>query len=417
MTDQALKNTIMSIFIADALGSASDSMGRGHVSAHYREMDGYRDPAPALKGRMDRWKKPGLYTSISQFMALGAMHMRGGSFAREEFLHTLSRAPEVMDSTQGIFRGTDPVERSLTQRARERDQSPPPVLPSCRIIPAAAAFVLLGASRVAVFDYLALFSLDISTITGGLVFAETARRLLGTDDYATDNYRHEGAMAAEDIGSMAQAAPEEFFNRRINPGKVADFASEYCSLLNGIGEERTPAGAEKRICDAVNKHMKTPVTRATVNDPLAQVAFSLSFLDIHKEDDYLLYKVASEGGTNASLCAMCGALAAASGRKDHIREELVTQLINRRRILAFADSVPDTSGTGEFMQAEAMLTAKETEERAARMKHTKDKSPARKNREARIDSLNRHVVESWTKIDRAKWKKDRRKADRGGHDD
>ena len=52
------------------------------------------------------------------------------------------------------------------------------------------------------------------------------------------------------------------------------------------------------------------------------------------------------------------------------------------------------------------------EEKNARLKHVKIKARKKKTRKERESELSSHVVESWTKIDKAKWRrkigKDRR---------
>ena len=54
---------------------------------------------------------------------------------------------------------------------------------------------------------------------------------------------------------------------------------------------------------------------------------------------------------------------------------------------------------------------KEREELNARLRHVKTKVKKPKDAGDRENRLNRHVVESWTKIDKAKW----RKRDRDGY--
>ncbi len=59
----------------------------------------------------------------------------------------------------------------------------------------------------------------------------------------------------------------------------------------------------------------------------------------------------------------------------------------------------------DFISGEASLSAKETEEKNAKLKHVKIKIKKKKSRHEMEKELSNHVVESWTKFDRAKWRK------------
>ena len=118
MMDTSARNVILATVIGDALGSAVDGLGKGHIRAHFREIHDYIDPEPALKGKMDLWRKPGLYSSISQFMLLCAMAAARRGPCRDAFIRLCADASGSGNTGSGfgIFRNPDAVEKNFIAR-------------------------------------------------------------------------------------------------------------------------------------------------------------------------------------------------------------------------------------------------------------------------------------------------------------
>ncbi|RPI89409.1 MAG: ADP-ribosylglycohydrolase family protein, partial [Spirochaetales bacterium] len=66
--DDTDKNTgiLLGALTGDALCTPLEGLSAGHIRSVLGHIGDYADPEPALKGKMDRWRKPALYSSLSQ---------------------------------------------------------------------------------------------------------------------------------------------------------------------------------------------------------------------------------------------------------------------------------------------------------------------------------------------------------------
>jgi hypothetical protein len=421
MNDSARK-IILAAIVGDALGSAVDGFSKGHIRAHFREIDDYIDPEPALKGKTDLWRKPGLYSSISQFMLICAMAgFRRGPCA-DEFSRLCAGASGNSGSDYGIFRNAGVAEKNFIDRIKPgAPLTGAPSYPCARII---ASLAPLGfrnnssAERMAdVLSFIRLFTLDCSTIAHGMFFSSLLAALDARASTAGGLLRL-ALETAESLAAEIESRSAAIFEQGVNPGALAGEVSGLAGLLSAIARADSLNAAEKTICSHVNTRLKTPVTRATVNLPAALLPYSLSINAFQGDSDSLLFHAAAEGGAAAALTALTGAIGAYL-HEPAAPETLVRNLVNRRKILSLIDALcgeTDPSPLAdEFIRSEAALTAKEQEELRARLKHFKKKP--RKNPPSRADAekaLARHAVESWTKLDKARWKKSRKQMDKKG---
>ena len=411
------KNVLLSAIIGDALGSGVEGFTKGHIHAHYRNMDDYIDPEPALKGRVEMWRKPGLYSSISQFMLILSMACARREPCIEYFSRCVAGSPEIAGYGPGIFRHPDGVEKKFISRMKdEREKSEAPANPSVRIIPALLPLSLRTNSEMEhmaeVITYVRLFTHDMPTMASALLFSSLLRTLMRGNSTTFDPMR-----ISPEISSACADAIESnsavIFALAVNPGALIQEIQSLGTILLGLAAADTLQTAEQIICASVNKKLKTPVTRATVNMPDALIPYSLAVSTFHRGDPSLLFHAAAEGGSAASLSSLCGAISAC-GREPFIPENLLRNLVNRKKILSLADCLYGNAAPAglmdDFMRSEASLTAKEQEELRARLKHGKNR-PVKKHltRSEKEKKLARHAAESWTKLDKAKWKKEKRR--------
>src|SRR3990172_3851613 len=135
--DGTIRNILLSAIIGDALGSGVDGFTKGHIHARYRDMDDYIDPEEALKGRLNMWRKPGLYSSISQFMLILSMACARRGACIDYFGRSVAGSPEVSGYGPGVFRHPDGIEQNFISRMKdEQEKSNVPTSPGVRIIPA-----------------------------------------------------------------------------------------------------------------------------------------------------------------------------------------------------------------------------------------------------------------------------------------
>ncbi len=412
------RTIMLSIIAGDALGTPLDGMSRGHIKSCLGPLSGHTDPVPALRGKMERWKKPGLYSSISQFMILLAMSGSRKGPCIDAFSRSMAVSPALAGSGYGIFRYPDAAESDYIASCKDRARvATRTVASSTRILAALAPLAFrrnAPAEMLAeTIGFLRLFTADLKTLAAGLVHALLLRTLSEEGPAGTDPVRTAVACAEAVEAMIASECSAQVFASGANPAALAAEVRGLSGLLALVAAADSPASAEDMICSHLNRTIANRITRATVNLPSAILPYAVAFSSFHGDDGLLLYRAAAEGGSAASFTAIVGSIAASSIGDAAVPEKLVQGLVNRKRIVSIADSLaagsPDPDLAEEFIRAEASLTQKADEELRARTRHSTKKAvkkdPSRADRE---NALARHVVESWTKIDKAKWKKERK---------
>jgi ADP-ribosylglycohydrolase len=408
----------------DALGTPFEGMGRGHIESCFGSLSGFADPEPGLRGRMERWKKPGLYSSISQFMLLLAISCCRRGPCAEAFAHCMSSSRALAESGYGIFRYPDAAESSFIAACTEQHQAAAQSSsPSTRIIAALAPLSLRDNAPPEMLadtvSFLRLFTADRQTIAAGLLYVFLLGELITGASAGTDPVGEASRLSAQLQTMVSSEYPALVFASGVSPDALASELRVLAGLLSLIRAADSIRTAEDIICSHLNKTLKNQITRATINIPAALVPFAVSFSALHGDDDDILYRAAAEGGSSSSFTAIVGSLSASRRGMEAVPDGLLQGLVNRKRIASIVDSLVDGSPAPalaeEFIRSEASLTAKAEEEHHARIKHIKKKPdkkvPSRTDRER---ALARHVVESWTKLDKAKWKKERKQREQNG---
>ncbi|HPY02020.1 MAG TPA: hypothetical protein PL161_02230, partial [Spirochaetota bacterium] len=67
------KDILKSIIAGDALGSVFHGLSEGHIRANFTADEIYPDTIKALKKNESLWRKPALYTSVSQLSVIAAV--------------------------------------------------------------------------------------------------------------------------------------------------------------------------------------------------------------------------------------------------------------------------------------------------------------------------------------------------------
>jgi hypothetical protein len=222
-------------------------------------------------------------------------------------------------------------------------------------------------------------------------------------------------MAAEESRRLSSEIAEnqpELFKAGVNPDRCMEAARAFTEVFEAASDAKGCDDAEKRIVCAANQYLKTSVTRATVDHPL--LIFPLAAAIVSGSADSSLYTASRFGGSSTVLTAMTGAVSGAvSG--DTFPEELESALVNRKNIREYAERIAAGNGgegdAGEFFDNEIALTSKEIDEKEAKLKHLKVPERKKRTTAEKEAFLTRHVVESWTKSDKAKWRKTLRNKD------
>jgi hypothetical protein len=417
-----IKEMLLAAVIGDALGTPFDGLTKGHLSAVFGRIDGYTDPEPALRHHMENWKKPALYSSLSQFLLIMVMSVRenrrnlsGG------IISSFEKAMASGNRESGIFRHTGKAEKMLFMRLGNPDEvrelrSPSPACTRVPVMVAAAAAASGHLSLPELLSMTGIFTAHVDTAAAALVLYRTLWAVMGEGGTRSGNPVDIALQAAESAREDFVKNPASAFNAGINPDTLVASLERYGAVFSALAGARDRDAAERAIITIVNTTLKTPVTRATVNNPLCLVPYAVFISASAGDTSEALLSAAMEGGSTAPLCALTGALAGAGGGTGMSAAELLSNLINRKKIIALTDGIAGgslpASALREFIEAEVSLSAKEDDERAARLKHATVKQKTKPSRRDLEEKLARHAVESWTKLDKARWKKEKKKSDR-----
>lgn len=422
MQEERLKGALLGSVIGDALGSPLEGLSKGHIRAVFGDIDGYVDPEPALKNRMNRWRKPALYSSLSQMGILVALSiLHAGKNPQNGVLRIAGHMQEAEGNEWGILRHPGAMEKTFLSRSRH---APPPGLrpfavPCARIVPVLTPGALLEQSpadtlsgRLALSS---LFNADGLAVAAFLIFAAVMDRLGTAGEPSTAP--GSCALALDEIPSLVKGVEERSgfaLDHGINPETLLGSLELFSAVFRDLGQPGDHGVSEKRLCSVLNRALKTSFTRATVNHPLSLIPYALlSFDQFRSRPGDYLFKAVSEGGSSDILGSLAGSLCGALYGTSWLPPELVRNLVNRKRILLVIDRIaarrPPAALLDEFMASEASLGAKEREEYGSKTRHRRPQVKKPAGRGERDRALTRHVIESWTKLDKARWKKARKK--------
>jgi ADP-ribosylglycohydrolase len=423
MNEQKIKGMLWGAIIGDAIGTPFDGLSKAHIRSTFKSINDYTDAAPALKGKPGIWKKSGLYSALSQLMILMSMYtILNKRNDPAGFIQFISGTPASIQNEYGIFRHPTAMLRHLInaeKAARNSSESSAfsgaDVSGTIVLIPLSLTAMSNESQLEQLLSFSGIINKDIHSNAGTLIFIMLLRRLLEENDLPASVDIIELAMqTAKSLLQKLENIMPEIFNLGMNPDYLLSSVRDYFNILTQIIDVKNIDSAEKNIYTYVNTRIKTQVTRATINHPMAIIPFSLYMNRFYSNSPSdKLFRVAEYGGAANILCALTGALNGAIFGLESLPVNLLESLVNKKRITAIVESVLKEKITNEliedFITSEASLSAKEREEKNAKLKHIKIKVKKKKSRHEMEKELSSHVVESWTKFDSAKW---RRKLDR-----
>ena len=414
-----LKNIIIHTIIGDALGSSIDGLSKKHIKSVFKDFTTFLDAEIALKGKVERWSKPGLYTSISQLLLIFSLiHNNRKKLLKDslsQFKNTVQQSPESSINPYGIFRNPGSVEQKFLLNLQGEDiNSDIPHIPCARLLPILIPISLnIESTQKHIINSISLitsFTFDSFTISAALFYSFLIKNIIKKTP--SENIISFSINIIQELSDTIDKISPEIFQLKINPDYVSQKLQIFTQILESIENKTNITDAENNIIELLNKQLKTPVTRATVNHPFLILPFSLAYINLYRtEKTDLLIHVAKEGGASSILTAITGSLIGALNN-DAPDDSLSQKLVNKKRIQSILDSLGHNQNAEKdiegFIKNELALTNKESEERNAKLKHQKKKQKKRKTKKQIENDLSRHVVESWTKLDKAKWKKEKK---------
>lgn len=405
---------LMFTVVGDALGTPFTGLRREHIAAVFKKITDYTDVFPALKSREFLWKKPGLYSSVSQFALLFSL-FADVNFSAAKYVRLVAFSPDVPDSQLGVFRWPeDALARFISACIQGKDYAPYSM--PCASVPLVCLHIGLFArskeeAASSACRLASAITKDALTIACACIYAQIVydgSHAGGVDPFILADI---AADCSARVIKFADANSAELFDMGVSPASFKHGA-EVCG-------KAFAAQTEQEIVAAVNSTVKTPVTRATAPLPLAVLPFAALLLRQAGGSPDVLFTAAAQGGSAGVLTAAVGSFVGLFTRADDIPTQLAQGLVNKKKI---AQTIAltgrrQTGGLEEFFASEQGLTVKAEEEFKAKVKNVKQKGKQVANKQSKgskEERLAAHIVESWTKLDKARYKKEKQRAERDG---
>ncbi len=377
-----LKAILKATIAGDAAGYPFEGMKQGHIKSHFKNSEIFPDIAPALKNKMEQWKKAGLYSSISQFLIILLHFRRQNHIDRENFIRYMSRLPEIPERPLSFFRAPGGVETNFIERMQNKGAGKISDHSSSRIIPLALVPATIPGGKKNIMEetlsLINLFTKDSTTMAASVLLTFILRALCekGANSFAQ--------TVSESIGtaiSYMEELQSTIFQHGVNPNYIIDESKFIQSMVQRGMEEETPENSEKFIVEMLNRKKGTSITRGTVDSPALILSMAI-MLNLHYPGNDNIIEITAKLGGNSSPLTALTAMIAEAGTKTNL---------------------------AKFSEIETSLTQKEMEEYKSRNKRNKKAKITSRTNKKSGERTSKHTVESWTKEDRAKWKKEKKK--------
>ena len=398
------KDILKSIIVGDALGSVFHGLSEGHIRANFSADEIYPDSIKALKKNESLWRKPALYTSVSQLSVIAAVLSSSRRISQDSFFQALRSSQASSMLPWGCFRHPDRVFQVYIES--QSSKLPLPEFQSLTVPVIAFAGACFYPAKISFNDIIELvisFTKDVPTVCSALILSNIAGKDCKSAVKAL-------AESSEYLLGCKDLYPR-FFSAGINPDKAENSLSLFSEIFaNVLGKDYQ--NAEKYLSEKISKITSQNITRATVENVYSSIAIAAVIAD--SNDSFAANAAAHKGGFSTQISSLCGLFSALRGYPAD--GELFDKLINKKRmveIISHLDSGKIKSAfqfIEEFLSDEYPLTVKENEEFQRKTKNKEaSKATESKKRQTEEERLSRHVVESWTKLDRAKYKKEKKR--------
>ena len=398
------KDILKSIIAGDALGSVFHGLSEGHIRANFAVDEIYPDTIKALKKNESLWRKPALYTSVSQLSVIAAVLSSSRRISSDSFFQSLRSSQVSSMLPWGCFRHPDRVFQIYIESQSAKLPLPEFQSLTVPIIAFTGAYYYPGKiSFDDVIEFCVSFTKDVPTVCSALILSNitgkdcksAVKALAESSDYL---------LGCKDLYPR-------FFSAGINPDKAENSLSLFSEIFsNVLGNDYQTA--EKYLSEKISKITSQNITRATVENVYSAIAIAAVIAD--SNDSFAANNAAHKGGFSTQIASLCGLFSAVRGFPAD--DEYFDKLINKKRmveILSQLDSGKIKNAfqfIEEFLSDEYPLTIKENEEFQRKTKNKEaSKASDGKKRQTEEERLSRHVVESWTKLDRAKYKKEKKR--------
>jgi len=412
--NRTIADIIFSGIIGDAAGYTFNGMKKNHIKAIFREISGFTDPAPALKDNMQKWRKPGLYSSITINILLTAACTDKRGLNLNDFIKAVTNSPEVSGTESGIFRDPGDAERNFIYRVQNGENIEHNYNHPCsRLLPPILSLLLIENEKeqfISAVKYISLFTKSSSTIAYSILLLQLIKDLITVKDQRILKTALDSAEKAKELIISNQ---NRIFDSGHNPDYITGEADSFVRLFNELNSSKDSSQYEKIICTYADKKKTGLITRASINLPETILPWAVVLSDLCSDPERIIETTVREGGASSALTALSTAITTAYHGVS-MPEVYCNSIVNKKRIIGIIDQIAEDKNRSsiitEIYASEPGLTAKEIEEHKAKNKNLPVSREKKMKTRGEIESeLSKHVVESWTKLDKAKWKKERNK--------
>ncbi|MFW5808273.1 MAG: hypothetical protein ACOCWH_04380 [Spirochaetota bacterium] len=412
-----IETELYNIIHADAFASAFAGMSGGHVRSFYRGMTGFYDTAEAVKDHPHRWKKPGLYGLISQLALLASYAGAARTVGKTEMADLLQTVLGTPEERVQTIRGNDPCVSEFLMLDRTSGDAVY-LHPGCSPLVLCSLYSRMLApkkpSDEQIIRFVTLFTRNSDTVAGALFWDRLVRhQVFARPDAAF----LDAAAAADSLCENMQSILPLCFSNGIHPDGVEQAAMHIQAVVSCYTDSGLGPHAEKSHIAYVDSLMHSPVTRVTIDHPLILPFYAIVLaLDERYNSGSLPGSAVVSGGETGLAAALACQLLPDGVALAESYPFLADDLVNKKQIQKIVPRIASGRCTMDemtlFFDGEQKLSGKEREERAVLMKHARKKAPVRRKKDTRRDreeQLSKHVVESWTKRDKARWKREQRR--------
>ena len=395
---------LKSIIAGDALGSVFHGLSEGHIKANFAPDEIYPDAFKALKKNESLWRKPALYTSVSQFAIIAAVLSSGRRISADSFSQALKSSRTSSMLPWGSFRHPDRVCQIYIES--QSAELPLPDHQSLTLPVIAFTASCYYPSKISfdeIIGFAVSFTKDVPTVCASLILSNVSGEDCSSAVKAL-------AESSDYLRNCKELYPR-LFSAGINPDKAENSFSVFSEIFNNVlGKDYQ--SAEKYLSDKISKLTSQNITRATVENVYSAIAISAVIAD--SSDSFAANTAAHKGGCSTQIASLCGLFSALRGYP--AGDEYFDKMINKKRlieILTYLNPGKIKSAfqfIEEFFADEYPLTIKENEEFQRKTKNKEASKPSEgKKRQTEEERLSRHVIESWTKLDKAKYQKEKQR--------
>ncbi|HPM35065.1 MAG TPA: ADP-ribosylglycohydrolase family protein, partial [Spirochaetota bacterium] len=338
------KDILKSIIAGDALGSVFHGLSEGHIRANFTADEIYPDTIKALKKNESLWRKPALYTSVSQLSVIAAVLSSARRISSDSFFQSLRSSQASSMLPWGCFRHPDRVFQIYIESQSAKLPLPEFQSLTVPIIAFACGFYYPGKiSFDDVIEFAVSFTKDVPTVCSALILSDIAGKDCGSAVKAL-------AESSDFLLGCKDLYPR-FFSAGINPDKAENSLSLFSEIFsNVLGNDYQTA--EKYLSEKISKITSQNITRATVENVYSSIAVAAVIAD--SNNSFAANTAAHKGGFSTQIASLCGLFSAVRGFPAD--DEYFDKLINKKRMVEILSQLDSGKIKNAFQFIEEFLS-------------------------------------------------------------